>query len=60
MLRKNFFCYSKRMFHFLSFMNLRYISVGINKNSNQKYWVYKKSKDLDQAIELYNSLKYKL
>ena len=58
MANNNFYCYSKRMYHFLSFLGIRYDSVGINSNTNQRYWVYEKSQKLDFAIETYNSLKY--
>lgn len=54
-----FYCYSKRMYHFLSFLEIRYISVGVNNNTGQRYWTYKKSHKLDCAIETYNSFKYK-
>ncbi len=53
-----FYCYSKRMYHFLSFLNFRYISIGTNGNTRQRYWVYDKSQKLDYAIELYNSMKH--
>ena len=55
----NFYCYSNRMNFFLIALKFRYISVGINKNTGKKYWVYEKSADLDLAIELYNSVKHK-
>lgn len=58
MVNENFYCYSKRMYHFLSFLGFRYSSIGVNKNTNQRYWVYDKSQKLDYAIETYNSLKY--
>lgn len=44
---------------FLMALKFRYISTSVNKNTNKKYWVYKKSADLDSAIELYNSVKHK-
>ena len=58
MVNENFYCYSKRMYHFLSFLGFRYSSIGVNKTTNQRYWVYEKSQKLDYAIETYNSLKY--
>jgi hypothetical protein len=54
----NFYCYSKRMYHFLSFLGIRYNSIGENSNTKQRYWVYDKSQKLDLAIEQYNSLKH--
>lgn len=55
----NFYCYSNRLNYFLISLKFRYLSVGINKNTNKKYWVYEKSEKLDDAISLYNSVKHK-
>lgn len=55
----NFYCYSTRMYHFLTALQFIYISVGINNNTNKRYWVYNKSEKLDSAIELYNSVKHR-
>ena len=54
-----FYCYSDRLHHFLASVNFRYITIGSNKNTNKRYWVYEKSDDLDLAIQLYNSIKHK-
>ena len=54
-----FYCYSDRLYHFLASLKFRYESIGVNGNTHKKYCVYKKSQDLDSAIELYNSIKYK-
>ena len=59
MIEKNFYyCYSTRLYHFLSAMKFRYISIGINQSTNTRYWCYKKSENLDKAISLYNSIKH--
>lgn len=55
----HFYCYSNRLSCFLISLKFRYISTGINKNTNKKYWVYEKSEKLDDAITLYNSVKHK-
>lgn len=55
----NFYCYSNRLSYFLMSLKFRYVSVGINKNTNKKYWVFEKSEKLDDAISLYNSVKHK-
>ena len=44
---------------FLMALKFKYVSVGVNNNTNKKYWVYNKSDKLDSAIELYNSVKHK-
>lgn len=56
---KVFYCYSNRLQHFLAALKFRYESIGVNNNTQKKYWVYDKSDDLDSAIELYNSIKYR-
>ena len=54
-----YYCYSTRLYHFLSSLKFRYVSDGVNKSTNKKYWVYQKSPDLDSAIADYNSIKHK-
>ena len=53
-----FYCYSNRLYHFLTSMRFNYETVGVHSGTHKKYWVYKKSLNLDSAIELYNSIKY--
>ena len=55
----NFYCYSNRLSYFLMSLKFRYVSVGVNKNTNKKYWVFEKSEKLDDATSLYNSVKHK-
>ena len=52
-----FYCYSYRLYHFLSAFNLKYLSSKINKKSKCRYWTYKKSERLDRLIEQYNKIK---
>lgn len=54
-----FYCYSDRLHYFLMSLKFKYLSVGVNKNTNKKYWVFEKSEMLDNAILLYNSVKHK-
>lgn len=54
-----FYCYSDRLHYFLMGLKFKYLSVGVNKNTNKKYWVFEKSEMLDTAILLYNSVKHK-
>lgn len=54
-----FYCYSDKLNYFLLALKFRWLSTGVNKNTNKKYWVYKKSKELDSAIMNYNNLKHK-
>lgn len=53
-----FFCYSKRMAHFIRAFNIKYDNVRVNQKTNINYYVFKKSERLDKVIELYNKVKY--
>lgn len=53
-----FFCYSNRLHYWLRALRFKYVSVGINKNTNKNYWTYEKSENLDAAIALYNKYKH--
>lgn len=53
-----FYCYSNRLHYWLKSLKFKYLSVGVNKNTNKNYWTYAKSEKLDSAISLYNSVKH--
>ena len=53
-----FYCYSKRLFYFIKSIDVDYISFGINKNTNTKYYIFEKSEKLDKIIDLYNEIKH--
>jgi len=53
-----FYCYSSRMAHFIRAFDIKYIDIGVNKNSNTKYYIFDKSEKLDKVIELYNKVKH--
>lgn len=53
-----FYCYSKRLFHFIKAFDVNFLYIGINKNTHQRYYAFDKSKKLDQIIELYNKVKH--
>lgn len=55
-----FYCYSKRMSHFLRAFDERYVEIGINPSRNTRYYVFEKSERLDKIIELYNSIKHSI
>lgn len=57
---KYFYCYSYKLMHFLKSCGFRYISKGINTNSNSTYFVFEKSTELDNAIIIWNAIKFKL
>ena len=55
-----FYCYSDRLFHFVKAFDINYISIGLNKNTNKKYYVFQKSERLDKIIYLYNKVKHSI
>ncbi len=40
-------------------MNENFLDVGTNKKSNTKYWIFNKSKRLDDLIIVWNEIKHK-
>lgn len=54
-----FYCYSYRMHLFLRSMNEKYVSVGVNKNTQTKYWTFTKSDRLDSLVKIWVSIKNK-
>ena len=55
---KNFYCYSLRMFHFISAFGEKCYGSKIHSLSGKRYWIFKKSDRLDKIIETYNSIKH--
>lgn len=56
----NFYCYSLRLFHFLSAFSEKCYVSKINANSGNRYWVFRKSPRLDSIIALYNNVKHEI
>ena len=54
---KYFYCYSQRLARFCQAFGLRYVSEGINGRTNTKYYMFQKSKKLDEIIKLWNTVK---
>lgn len=57
---ENFYCYSLRLFHFLSAFSEKCYNSKINSVSGNRYWIFHKSERLDKIIELYNEVKHKI
>ena len=57
---KYFYCYSYNMMYFLKSYVFRYICKGFNYNSKSRYYLFNKSEDLDKAISIWNTIKFKL
>ena len=56
----NFYCYSLRLYHFLSAFGEVCCTSKINSTSQNRYWVFQKSERLDNIIKLYNEVKHKI
>ena len=46
------------MRHFIQAFGIPFTSIGTNKNTNMRYWIFVKSARLDKVIQLYNSVKH--
>ena len=57
---KYFSCYSYKLMHFLKSYGFWYLSKGINRKSKSTYYLFEKSNDLDNAIVIWNTIKFKL
>lgn len=56
----NFYCYSLRLYHFLSAFGEACHMSKINSVSKNRYWVFRKSDRLDRIIALYNEVKHNI
>lgn len=52
-----FYCYSKNLMYFLKSQDISYENDGFNLKSNSKFYKFKKSKSLDEAIKMWNVVK---
>lgn len=57
---KYYYCYSLRLFHFLSAFGEKCMASKINAVSGSRYWVFTKSERLDKIIILYNQVKHNI
>jgi len=53
---ENFYCYSLRLFHFLSAFSEKCYISKVNTVSGNRYWVFRKSDRLDEIIKLYKEI----
>lgn len=56
--KENFYCYSLRLFHYISAFGEKCYASKINTLSGKRYWVFKKSDRLDRIIDSYNKTKH--
>lgn len=54
----NFYCYSLKLFHYISAFGIKCRASKINSLSGKRYWVFKKSQKLDDIIISYNKVKH--
>lgn len=54
---KYFYCYSIKMKNFLKENGLEFINKSINLKTNKPYFLFEKSKKLDELILMWNSTK---
>lgn len=54
-----FYCYSFKLAYFIKSQGINYLNKGKNSNNNLSYFVFKKSKELDEIICKWNKLKSK-
>lgn len=59
-MNKYFYCYSSKLAHFIRAFDIKYIDVGVNKNTNTKYYLFEKSERLDKVVSLYNEVKHRI
>lgn len=57
---KYFYCYSYKLMYFLKSCGFWYLSKGFNRKSISNYYLFEKSKELDNAIITWNAIKFKL
>ena len=57
-MNENFYCYSLRLFHYISAFGEKCYTSRINSVSKKRYWVFKKSERLDLIITSYNKVKF--
>lgn len=55
----SFYCYSMRLYHFLTAFGEKCHTSKINSNSGHRYWIFSKSERLDKLILAYGEMKHK-
>lgn len=56
-MNKYFYCYSVKMKNFLKENGLEFINKSINLKTNKPYFLFEKSKKLDELILMWNNIK---
>jgi len=52
-----FYCYSNKMKNFIKSMGIDYIKKDVHPATNRVYFVFQKSNELDENIQLWNKVK---
>ena len=51
-----FYCYSKKLSHFIMAFDIHYVSKSMNKRNGMPYHTFEKSERLDKVIALYKAI----
>lgn len=51
-----FYCYSKKLSHFIMAFDIPYVSKSTNKRTGTPYHTFEKSERLDKVIALYKAI----
>ena len=51
-----FYCYSKKLSHFIMAYDIPYVSKSVNKKNGMPYHTFKKSERLDKVIAFYKTV----
>lgn len=52
-MNRYFYCYSWPLKSFLKSNGLRFITAGVNMNTQKKYWVFEGTDELNKLLDLW-------
>jgi len=52
-----YYCYSPILFKYLYNKNIKYICVGLSENKHNKFWLYHRTEELKEALEIFKNNK---
>lgn len=52
-----FYCYNKNLFSYLKDKGFRYIFTALHITTNSQFFLFEKTKELDEALSSYQQLK---
>lgn len=54
---KPFYCYSIKLYHYLSLNDFRYVSKGTHPKTKKNYWTYKRTDKFLEALTFFSNNK---